>query len=706
MCDNETNPDNGKALRRQAADAPGIGGLGESFSDSMFRSLFEQSPTPMAIAKITGELTYNAACIEHFGLTAADGFRQGMNYFEMERTWQEFDSAGRELATEDFPMARALRGESTKDFEIRIITKDGCEKWKIINAAPMYDNTGGLIAGFVTFSEITERKLAEKQIRESERQSRAWLEHSPICTKKVDLDFNLQYMSASGVKALGLEDITEYYGKPYPLDFYPDAFKENMIQCLETVRDTGEIVAKENSIADLDGNPLWFHSTLVPVFDDAAQLDYIIVVSIETTERRLAEEELRETNARLIEQTSKANELTTRAESANIAKSEFLANMSHEIRTPMTAILGFAETVADSVQNPENINAIATVRRNGEFLLDIINDILDISKIETGKMAVEIDDYSPCEVVNEVVRLVENHARDKGLAFNVEFVGEIPEMIRTDATRLRQILINLVGNAIKFTERGEVRLVTRFVADGTTPSLRFDVVDTGIGMAEDQAARLFKPFVQADNSITREFGGTGLGLAISKRFAEMLGGDITIAASELGVGTNFRATISTGAIEGVRMIEGRRTCGTGSEAGGSPSALVDLSGYRVLVAEDGLDNQRLISFVLTKAGAEVVSKENGKLALEAALEAQGAGRTFDCILMDVQMPVMSGLETTAALRAVGYTAPIIALTAHAMASDRRACLEAGCDDFATKPIDRAQLIGLIARHIGSARAAA
>ena len=247
------------------------------------------------------------------------------------------------------------------------------------------------------------------------------------------------------------------------------------------------------------------------------------------------------------------------AQTATRAKSEFLANMSHEIRTPMTAILGFAENLLDpELSTIDRLNAIHTVRRNGEYLLGIINDILDLSKIEAGKMVVERIPCSPCEIIAEVAALVRVRAEAKGLPFNIEYIGKIPKTIYTDPTRLRQILINLIGNAIKFTEVGSVRLVTRYMEaeknhqdDGI---LQFDVIDTGKGMTEEAASRLFQAFSQADTSTTREYGGTGLGLIISQRLAQMLGGDVRVIDTAEGVGTRFRANIGTGKTAGTEMI--------------------------------------------------------------------------------------------------------------------------------------------------------
>ncbi len=426
------------------------------------------------------------------------------------------------------------------------------------------------------------------------------------------------------------------------------------------------------------------------------------------------------------------------AECANRSKGTFLANISHEIRTPMTAILGFAHLLDDQVlccptcpeaatceRRQTSARYLQPIQSNGEYLLAIINDILDLSKIEAGKLAVDSVATSPCQIIADVVSLARVRIADKRLKFAVEYEGPLPETIRTDPTRLRQILINLVANAVKFTEAGSVRLIVRYVAHAGEvhradevhqageargageapaeprsyrgPRLEFDIVDTGIGMTPEQEARLFTPFAQADNSTSRTFGGTGLGLAISKRLAHMLGGDVCIVATTPGVGTRFRAWVAAGPLEGVRLLDDPASLSLMSStmtraAPQAPAAPLDCS---VLVAEDGPDNQRLISILLTRAGAEVTVVENGLRAIESALAARDAGTPFDIILMDMQMPVLDGYSAARRLRAVGYAGPIIALTAHAMPQDREQCLRAGCDDYATKPINRQELIATI-----------
>ncbi len=392
------------------------------------------------------------------------------------------------------------------------------------------------------------------------------------------------------------------------------------------------------------------------------------------------------------------------AEDATRAKSEFLANMSHEIRTPMTAILGFTEVLLGEESDEElslgRVSALKTIKRNGRYLLDLINDILDLSKIESGKLEVERTMCSPAKVLADVVSLMRVRAEAKNLPLEVEYVGEIPEKIHSDPTRIRQILINLLGNAVKFTETGTVRVTTRLVqSPGKAPCLQFDVVDSGIGITPEQTERLFQPFTQADASTARRFGGTGLGLTISKRLANILGGDISIT-SAAGQGSTFTVTIETGPLDGLAMLSNpteviAETRQKARESQGPPVRL----DCRLLLAEDGPDNQRLISFVLKKSGADVTVAENGQIAREKALAAQDAGEPFDVILMDIQMPVMDGHTATRKLREDGYTGPIVALTANAMAGDEEKCRLAGCDGYATKPIDRPSLFAEIARHL-------
>ena len=426
-----------------------------------------------------------------------------------------------------------------------------------------------------------------------------------------------------------------------------------------------------------------------------------MVEQLDADRRRLLEQE-----HALQRQAEELRHALHAAETATQAKSQFLANMSHEIRTPMTAILGFAETLLEpDLPASEHREAVCTIQRNGEYLLALINDILDLSKVEAGRLDVERIRCSPCNVLAEVASLMGQRVRSKGLRFQIAFTGAVPETIQSDPTRLRQILINLAGNAVKFAQTGAILIVVNFES-APTPQLEFAVVDSGIGMTAEQKTRLFRPFTQADSSTTRRFGGTGLGLTISKKLAQALGGDIDVW-SEPGRGSVFRVRVAAGSLDGVRMLDDPLAVTTASslatKAPEKPVTAAPLA-CRILLAEDGPDNRRLITRVLEKAGAAVTAVENGSLAVDAALAAYAGGEPFDVILMDMQMPVMDGYTATSQLRQAEYAGVIIALTAHAMETAREECLAAGCDDYASKPIDRRRLLDTILRHLHPAAA--
>ncbi len=416
-----------------------------------------------------------------------------------------------------------------------------------------------------------------------------------------------------------------------------------------------------------------------------------------------SEERLQSYTAELEASNRALQESNQIAEAATRAKSEFLANMSHEIRTPIAAILGYADLLLEENAGRATQQHVVVIQRNGEHLLELINDILDLSKVEAGKMQIEQTRCSPCELLAEVVSLMRVRADAKQLKLKTNLVGLLPETVLADPLRLRQVLVNLVGNAIKFTERGEVRITARLADDRGAPRLRIEVSDTGIGMSQEQVGRLFRAFSQVDSSASRKAGGTGLGLAISKRLTEIMGGSIEVR-SALGEGSTFTITMDPGPLDETRMLDQSQGLVFQPPSTASPAveAKIKLQG-RILLAEDGPDNRRLISIRLKNAGAEVTAVENGQLAAAAALAAREAGRPFDVILMDMQMPVMDGYTAVQRLRAQAYPGAIVALTANAMDHDRRKCLDAGCDDYATKPIDRQKLLATIAHWAGRDR---
>jgi signal transduction histidine kinase/ActR/RegA family two-component response regulator len=394
------------------------------------------------------------------------------------------------------------------------------------------------------------------------------------------------------------------------------------------------------------------------------------------------------------------------ARRASDAKSLFLANMSHEIRTPMTAILGFADLLADdAIDDPgQSRHAVRTIQSNARHLLAIVNDVLDVSKIEAGQLTVEWITTSPALIVEEVASMVRAAADERGLEVHVQYQTPIPRRIESDPTRLRQILVNLAGNAVKFTERGSITIQVAHLP--TADTMRFRIVDTGVGMTADELARVrrFGLFAQADETITRRYGGTGLGLHIARSLAGMLGGSLEIDAIA-GEGTTCTLTIASGEVEPGALMEpdavpslaGLREMHAETAVPDAPVAAPrPLEGIRVLMAEDGPDNQRLISFHLRRAGAAVTICENGLEAVET-VHASPPDEQPHLILMDMQMPVLDGYEATRRLRAADVAIPVIALTAHAMDGDRRRCLDAGCVDYACKPIDREALLAICLR---------
>jgi PAS domain S-box-containing protein len=383
------------------------------------------------------------------------------------------------------------------------------------------------------------------------------------------------------------------------------------------------------------------------------------------------------------------------AEAANRAKSDFLANMSHEIRTPMNAILGFTDVLRRGYHknDAEMRKHLDTIHSSGSHLLHLINDILDLAKVESGRLEVERVACAPHRIVREVVDVLGVRAREKGIGLTFECEGSVPATVQSDAVRLRQIVTNLVGNALKFTERGGVKVVLALRG----PLLHIDVHDSGIGIPPDKRESIFEPFTQAESSTTRRFGGTGLGLTISRNFARALGGDITVT-SQLGKGSVFHVVLDPGPLHGVAMLSPAEAVAVSAAAQAGENAHWVFPARRVLVVDDGEENRDLVRLVLEEVGLVVDAAENGEVGMNKAL----TGR-FDVVLMDVNMPVMDGPTATRKLRERGATLPILALTAHAMKGFEQELNAAGFSGYLTKPVDIDALLARLGAILGGQR---
>ena len=380
------------------------------------------------------------------------------------------------------------------------------------------------------------------------------------------------------------------------------------------------------------------------------------------------------------------------AMSASAAKGAFLANMSHEIRTPLTAIIGFGEAlVSGNLDVDESLSAAQTVLRNGKYLLDILNDILDISKIEAGKVEIEILEFSPVKIVEDVTEVLRLKAIEKGIELTTRYQLPIPKKINSDPVRLKQIVFNLLGNAVKFTDAGKVNI--EISSDIDNEKLLIIVTDTGIGMNQEQIGKLFQPFLQADASTTRKFGGTGLGLSISKELANLLGGEVTVE-SRLGIGSTFTLSVKTGTILKDNLCKSLSELVKSDEIQKPEIVPTSKLTGRVLVAEDCEDNRSLIQYLLKKYQIDFEFAENGLIAIQKAQSQQ-----FDLVLMDMQMPVMDGYDATQNLRTSGYVVPIVALTASSLKTQLDRCIESGCVSHLNKPFVEQDFFNLLSRYL-------
>jgi len=557
--------------------------------------------------------------------------------------------------------------------EVEYIHADG-HRVPVLLGMALLDPTEDTAIGFLV--DLTERRRTEERLRASEQRLRALVDSLDDIVVEMDERGTFLDVWARSDDLLPRPK-AEMIGQNISL-ILGDGLVATYLNLLSTAMQTGQSQEFEHA-KEVDGKMRWFQVRLHPIRSgDAAPKTACLVVR-EITARKQADEELR--NAK------------EAAEAANVAKSEFLANMSHEIRTPMNGILGTLELMLDSPLSADQRECLGMAKTSADSLLGILSDILDLSKVEARKLDLYPEEFSLRETVEGAAQLMLSRAREKDLKLTCRIEDTVPDALIGDAMRLGQVLLNLIGNGVKFTHHGEVEVrVSRQALTAESVELHFAVRDTGIGIAPEKQALIFQAFAQADGSMTRRFGGTGLGLTISSRLVEIMGGRMWVESTP-GEGSEFHFT----AIFAPASERAAADVSTAviAPVNGKPkrySGTLD-----ILLAEDNPVNQRVAQWILEKNGHRVTMASTGREALEA-LER----RAFDVVLMDVQMPEMNGLEATAAIRRQeklsGEHVPIIALTAGAMEGDREKCLAAGMDGYVAKPFQKDELLDALQAH--------
>jgi PAS domain S-box-containing protein len=557
----------------------------------------------------------------------------------------------------------------TMEFEIRSLS--GTLRWLDTHAVPLRNQAGQITEVLGVTRDITEQKQAAQKLAESEGRFRTLAESAPMMVWTSGTDAKCDYVNKTWLEFTG-STLEQNFGDGWAEGIHK-ADREGCIGMYMEAFHARRPVEIEYRLKRHDGVYRMILDRGVPRFSADGTFDGFVGACIDVSDLREAQD---------------------KAEAASRTKSEFLANMSHEIRTPLTAILGYCDILRDDgiieQAPPRRVETIETIRRAGEHLLTVINDILDLSKIEAGKLHTEQIETQLPRILVEVDSLMRPRVSGKNVVLRTTLNTAVPDRIISDPTRLRQILMNLVGNAAKFTEQGTIRVETGVDHSRGQSLLRVEVNDTGAGMTPEQADALFRPFTQADTSVTRKFGGTGLGLTISRRLARIMGGEVRLDYSEPGKGSRFVLELPLIEVKDSAQVHDLAAC-VAQRNVHVPETTTQLSA-RILLAEDGKDNQRLIAYHLVKAGAEVEIADNGRIALDMLDAADAQGRPFALLLTDMQMPEMDGYTLAKTLRSRGSRMPIVALTAHAMAEDRQKCLDAGCDDYASKPINKAALL--------------
>jgi len=557
-----------------------------------------------------------------------------------------------------------------QNFELRLKSKKKKPFWCSISGVAVQDKAGKFKEFDVIIQDISLRKEVERELIESKELFQTIFDNTAAAITVADKNEKIVAWNPFTEQMLGMtkEDLFNKQAK----DFYPDE-EWQKIRRLD-IRSKGMHANLETQMYKKSGELLDVNISISVIKDANGKIAGAIGIMQDISERKLVH--------KMLVQSKLA------AEEANHAKSMFLANMSHEVRTPMNAILGMIDLTLDTSMNEEQRENLVIAKEAADNLLGLLNDILDLSRVEAGKISLEQIEIQLHNVVKSVCKGLDVIAKSKDLSLVVNINSDVPELIEGDPVRIRQILTNLINNAIKFTPKGKIIIGAELDSrlEGGVVALRFSVKDEGIGIPQDRLDSVFEVFTQADNSTTRRFGGTGLGLAICKRLVEMMDGRIWVESQEAKGSTFY----FTGRFKAIEPIKGSSLVLEIGEDGKSPEELLRSGKLRALLAEDNMVNQKITMRILEKQGVEVFPVLNGKEAVEQVHKEQ-----FDFILMDSHMPVLDGLEATSIIREnekkTGHHIPIIALTARAMEDDRKKCLDGGMDGYVSKPIDRKKL---------------
>jgi PAS domain S-box-containing protein len=632
-------------------------------SEQRFRRIADASPVLLWISDPTGNRTLsNQAWCDFTGLSQEESLAE---------CWRE------SVHPDDRSVYRAKWYECAKEaarfqHEFRLRHRSGTFRWVMEQAIPLFSSNGRLEAYVSSCVDLSLRSSDELQYQHNEARFRAVSEAAPLGIVVTDSNGNCIYSNHKfqGISGLGTE---QSLGYGWLRTVHTEDYEELRTAWSEATKSSHSF-ERVFRYQHADGSIVWCSLKAAAINSTDTVSGWVCTIEDITTKRKVEADLVAAKQA---------------AEAAMHSKSQFLANMSHEIRTPLTAIIGFADALRQENRlEPAQNHCLDVILNNGRHLLTIINQILDLSKIDAGALSIE---SSPCNVVDMIEELLLMFAptvSEKSLALDVSYQWPLPRCITTDPLRLKQVLINLIGNAIKFTSKGSITIGVSWHQD--SQQVAFSIADTGIGMSEEQCANLFTPFYQANDSITRMFGGTGLGLSISQRLIRALGGSIEVRSTP-NVGSTFRFSIKSQ--DTTEEVFTHNTSSHAFAAKNRSSAPPSLSG-RVLFADDALDNRRLVEHLVRLTGAEIVLVENGQEAIEVATRDH-----FDLILMDIQMPVVDGLSATRTIRESGVITPIVALSAGAMVSDVEKALAAGCSMHLSKPFERTTFYETLSRFV-------